>query len=154
VTGRGLFVFGGNATAPAVEVLAAGTTNAIAASFPPQDVSGAAAAALDGDRVLVAWATGNHGSFLTYDLARPDPNVSPVTAALPCSAKHIDLFGLDATRALAIAEDGDSCAFTWDGQSVTPVALKVPRRGARGVRSPTGAVIVVGGSSTLEEFAP
>jgi hypothetical protein len=152
VPGRGLFVFGGSATAPAVEVLAPGTSMAIAASFPSQNVAGAAATALDGDRVLVAWANGAAASFLTYDLSRPDPNVAPVTGTLPCPAAHFDLFGVDAKRALGIAEKGDSCAFLWDGATVTPVPLKVARRGARALRSPTGAVIVVGGSATLEEF--
>lgn len=154
VPGRGLLVFGGNGSAPAIELLAPGATTAIAASFPARDVSGAAATALDGDRVLFAWAKGPVGTFLTLDLAHPDANAAAIDAALPCAARHVDLLALDANRALGIAEDGASCAFTWDGSGVMEVPLKLPRRGARGIRLPTGAIGVVGGSATIEEYAP
>jgi hypothetical protein len=153
--GRGLVVFGGTALAPAIEVLAPGATAATAASFPPNATSGAAATALDGDHVLVAWGRAGdpNGSFLALDLAHPDPSATPVSAPLPCAAKHLDLFALDPTHALGIAEDGDSCAFVWDGKSAATAPLRVPRRGARGVRLPNGAIGVVGGSATVESFA-
>jgi hypothetical protein len=154
MAGRGLVVFGGDATAPAVEVLAPNTTTAITASFPARAVSGAAGTAIDGDRVLFAWATGTAGSFLTLDLAHPDVTAVPVTATLPCAARHLDAVTLDPKTALIVAEDGPSCAFTWDGQIVKEIPLRIPRKGARAIRLPTGAVAIVGGSATVEQFAP
>ncbi len=154
VAGRGLVVFGGDGKAPAVEILAPGATSTTVAAFPAMNVTGSAGAALDGDRVLFAWATGTMGSFLTLDLAHPDPAITAVTASLPCSAKHLDVLALDAKTALVVAEDGPSCAFTWDGAVVKEIPLRIPRRGARAIRLPTGAIAIVGGSATMEQFIP
>ncbi len=152
VAGRGLVVFGGDAKAPAIEIFAPGASTSTVTSLPPRDVRGAAGAALDADHVLFAWASGTSGWFLAVDLAHPDPAAAPVAATLPCAAKHLDVLALDAKTALVVAEDGPSCAFTWDGATVKEIPLRIPRRGARAIRLPTGAVAIVGGNATVEQF--
>jgi hypothetical protein len=154
VAGRGLVVFGGDAKAPAIEIVPPGATASTVTTLPPQNVAGSAGTALDGDRVLFVWATGTTGSFFTVDLAHPDPAAVAVTATLPCSAKHVDVQTLDPKTVLVVAEDGPSCAFTWDGTTVKEVPLRIARRGARAIRLPTGAVAIVGGNATIEQFTP
>ncbi len=152
VPGRGLLVFGGDAAAPAAELLAPGSKTSTVLGFPTANVTGAAGAALDGDRVVFAWAKGTAGSFVTLDLARPSPAFAPTAATLPCAASHLDVLALDTRRVLVVAEDGPSCAFTWDGAAITEIPLRIPRRGARAIRLPTGGIAIVGGSATVEQF--
>jgi hypothetical protein len=154
VAGRGLVVFGGSATAPAVEILADDATSAVPTGFAPQSIMGATLVALDANHLVAAWASGTKATFFALDLTNVAQSATPVDATLPCSAKHMDLVALDAKTTFGVAEDGDSCAFTWDGATITPVALKVPRRGARAIKLPTGEIAIVGGSTTIESFMP
>ena len=66
----------------------------------------------------------------------------------------MDLQALDSKTVLVVAEDGPNCAFTWDGATIKEVPLRIPRKGARALRLPTGAIAIVGGSVTPEQFVP
>jgi hypothetical protein len=150
VSGHGLVVIGGSATAAGVEVLAAGSTSAVSLGFPP-DAGTWVAAPYDGNVVVLA-ATGTPRSV--------DVGCASQCASQPFSkdpgATVIELHTADAKGVFALARDADGTtrAFRLAPATATEVKLLVPRKNARSVRLPTGNIAVVGGATTIESFRP
>lgn len=161
VDGRGLVVYGGNATAAGAEILAPGATLATPLPFPADAVHGCGAALLDGTHVLIVGgtgATGDTGAGLparVLDLtcttsctpvAWPDAIKLTTAQALPLAADAAFVLGDDAT--------GASHAYRISAAAgMREIALKTPRSGGRLVFSPTGATHVVGGNAAgIEQY--
>lgn len=150
LTGRGLVVAGGSATASGVEVLAAGATASVPLGFPP-DAGTWAAAPYDGNVIVLAAA----GPPRSIDLGCASSCMSQPFSKDPGSVV-VELHKGDAKGAFALARDADGTtrAFILGPMAAKEVPLKIPRKNARSVRLPTGAIAVVGGATTIESFRP
>jgi hypothetical protein len=164
VPGRGLLVCGGAATGPGCELFAPGTTAAVPLPYPADPTRGAAAAALDGTMVILVG--GADTSADAGGAPRPTRRVdtsctascqaTPWGKGLPVLLSPIEAHAVRG-GALFVAGDapgGQSAAYLVTDSATDPVPLRVPRRGARTVRSPTGSVLVVGGANQVEAFEP
>jgi len=151
VTGRGLVVVGGSANGAGVEILAAGATVASPLAFPSDPVVGCAAATLDASRVLVVGGSS------------PTPRVYDLACTASCAATGwADTTALVRAEAHALAPDaalviGDDADGATRVLRVTPagareIAPKIPRRGARSLRTSNGGVLLVGGAPGLEQY--
>jgi hypothetical protein len=176
VTGRGLVVVGGSDTAPGVEVLAPGSSEFVALPFAPEPLEGAAATALDGNRLLLAGGSDPQGTPMparTLDLAcssscTPQSLAGTENAALSSASA----WTLSPSRALVFGtapggapDAGNNCVVVVKVLGTTgqaeAIPLREPRTGATALALPTGQVAVAGGRSpggqpvrTLELFIP
>lgn len=152
VNGRGLFVYGGSATAAGAEILAPGSSVATPLPLAPDPVIGCDATTLDATHVLVVGGTGaDTGSVpaRVIDLtcttncapvAWPDPVPLLAAQVLPITTDAVFVLGTDAT--------GASHAYRTSANAGTrEIPLRTPRQGARLVYSPTGAFLVLGGNA-------
>lgn len=159
VEGRGLVVYGGDAAGAGAEVLAPGASLATALPFPPDAVRGCAAAALDHGHVVIAGgrgATGDEGGGLparVLDLACTTA-CAPASwpGALPLARAEAYALGADAAFVVGDDASGATRAYRASSSELREIALKVPRRGARLVATPTGSFVVVGGGAGLEQY--
>ncbi|HEX8796369.1 MAG TPA: hypothetical protein VF765_35705 [Polyangiaceae bacterium] len=167
VSGRGLVVTGGSATAAGVEILAPMQTTGSALPFPPDATIGASSSAFghDASHVLVAGGltpTGADAGVRKLDLgcgsncgvmgtdswgSLPTPLGDSTTFVLPGD-----------TTALVIGNalpSGATHAFVVDSASSgkpTELQTKVPHSNARAMISPTGTVVLYGGATEIESF--
>jgi len=150
VEGRGLVVVGGDPAAAGAELLAPGATLATPLPFPADAVKGCGATALDNARVAVA---GGGGPVRVLDLACttactpsswPDP--------IPLVRAEARRLAPDAAFVLGDDADGVTHAYRASATGLREVPLRNPRRGARLVASPIGALAVVGGGPGIEQY--
>lgn len=149
--GRGLVVYGGNATAPGGEVIAPNATTSSALPFAPDDIRACGATALDGTRVLVA---GKEARVLDLGCAADcKPAAWPGTLDLA----RAEAFTLFPDAALVVGDDasGNTKAFRASATGAREIPLKTPRRGARLVALPqNGVCAIVGGNAPgIEQYA-
>ena len=161
VDGRGLLVYGGNATAAGAELLAPGSTLATPLPFPPDAVHGCGAALLDSTHVLIVGgtgATGDTGAGLPARVLDLACTTSCAPVAWPDAVKLTTAQAqpLAADAAFVVGDDasGNTHAYRISAAAgMREVALKTPRQGGRLVYSPTGAMHVVGGNAAgIEQY--
>lgn len=152
VEGRGVVVLGGSTTAPGIEVLGAGGTSAAALAYDPIKVPVLSAAALDGGHVVAGAAPALY-DLTCVSTCKPAPWKAPAVTLV-----HADYFPLPnlTTDILAVGWDaqGDTHVVRVTEKTATDVPLKVPRKRARGVAMPNGAVGVFGGALQAESYFP
>lgn len=152
ITGRGLLVVGGSATAAGLEIVAPQATKGVPLPFPPEPASDLAVVALDAPRVLVV---GGAPAFRTADLGCATACTLPAfeaPAGLALASPHAVSFG---ATALVSATDGTSArAFVATTTSVREIVLRTKRTRATLVPLPTGNVAIVGDATELESFRP
>jgi hypothetical protein len=157
VEGRGLVVVGGSGAAPGVEVLGAGATAGSALAFAPDATAGAGAAALDGAHVVVAGGT---AAPRALDLGcAPSASTTCTTSwpPLPAPLARASVYPIDKASAFVVGDDaaGTMHAYRIGPSNALEIALKIPRKLARTLALPTGAIAIVGGGSkTIESFVP
>ncbi|HVH48145.1 MAG TPA: hypothetical protein VM925_37685, partial [Labilithrix sp.] len=152
VEGRGLVIVGGDATASGAEVLAKGATLGTPLPFPADSVRGCAATALDNAHVAIAGG-GSGGPVRVLDLAC-------TTACGPASwpdslpLVRAEAFALAPDAAIVLGDDasGASHAYRASAAGLRELPLRIPRRGARLVATPTNAYAVVGGGPGIEQY--
>lgn len=166
VSGRGLVVTGGSTTAPAVEIIAPMETMGQALAYPPDPSIGAGSStfANDAQHLLVAGgltATGADAGVRELDLGcSPSASDTCVDSwgSLPVPLGNASTFVLpDNQSALVIGSElrsGATHAYLVDSSGKpTEVPTKVPHTNARAMLSPTGTVLLFGGSGEIESFA-
>lgn len=158
VEGRGLVVAGGSATAPGVEILAAGAFMTAPLAYPPDDTVFAGATALSNESVLLAGGvsvqSGAQGSR-TLDLTCA-ASCTPATwqPAPPDALIEAQAFPLSATEVLVVgnALSGATHVYRMTSSHTTEVPTKVPHVNARAIVTPVGSIAIVGGSDLIETF--
>jgi hypothetical protein len=168
VSGRGLVVTGGSATAPGVEVLAPmPATQGAALPFPPDASAGAGSAYLPSQNLLLV-AGGFGPNNADAGVRTVDPacasNCAPKTwSSLPVAIGNAQAFSFVASASstnpasgivLGDGADGTTHAFLLASTAATEVPTKVPHKNARASISPLGSIVVVGGASEIESFYP
>jgi hypothetical protein len=159
VTGRGLVVYGGSASAAGGEVLADGATVGAPLPYPADAVKGCGLAALDTSKVVVAGGRGALGDTGAGLPAR----VLDLSCASGCSPApwqgivplvRADAIATAADAVLVAGDDasGASRVFRASSTELREVPLKIGRRGARLVALPTHALGVVGGAPVIESY--
>lgn len=151
VEGRGLVVYGGDAAAAGAELLTAGATLAAPLPLPTDAVKGCAAAALDSSHLAVVG--GASGPVRVFDLACTTA-CAAVSWADSLPLLRADAATLAPDAALVLGDDaaGASHLYRASATGLREIALKVPRRGARLVTTPTDAFVVVGGAAGIEQY--
>jgi hypothetical protein len=169
--GYGLVIEGGNVTADStasgVELLAAGSTEALAMAYPIDTTTGAGMTALDGSHLLVVGgatdpATGGAAArVFTVPCKTTACAAAPWSAALPTPLTFAQAFAIDASSAFVVGEDakGAMHAYRLSATAAVEVPFRVPRSHARAVRLPLGSpgagpIAVVGGATNIESFLP
>ena len=150
VEGRGLVVVGGDAAGAGAELLAPGATLATPLPFPPDAVKGCGAAALDNARVAVA---GGGGPVRVLDLACTTA-CTPSSWPDPIPLVRVEARRLSPDAAFVLGDDADGVthAYRASAEGLREVPLRNPRRGARLVSNPMGALAVVGGGPGIEQY--
>lgn len=159
VSGRGLVVYGGSASAEGGEVLADAASIAAPLPYPPDPVNGCALAALDTTKVVVAGGKGAAGDTGAGLPARAI-DLGCASGCAPAAWKGVvplvraDAAGVAGDAALVVGDDasGATKAFRASPGELREVPLKIGRRGARLVPLPTHAVGIVGGAATIESY--
>jgi hypothetical protein len=164
VPGRGLLVCGGSAAGAGCELLAPSATASVPLPYPPDATRGAAAAALDGTTVLLVGGVdpSDDAGVLPARIRRIDAactsacQPSPWGKGLPVALAPVEAHALRGSALFVLGDgpDGKSVAYLATDAATDPVPLRVPRRGARSLRSPTGSILVVGGAKEIESFEP
>ena len=146
VEGRGLVVYGGDAKGPGGEVLAPNATVATPLPYPPDAVKGCAATALDQTHVLVAGGDGGPARVLDLTCAS---NCTPAVwqGAIPLTRAEAADLAPDAALVVGDDAQGATHAYRASPAELKEIPLKTARRGARLVRAPTDALLVVGGGA-------
>jgi hypothetical protein len=162
VTGRGLVVAGGSATARGAEVVPPlPATAATPLAYPPDASTGAGATTLDTGHVLLAGGvtpSGADAGARVVDLACSMGCMPTKWASLPVAVGNAQAFSWDAADALVVGSEaagpksGLTHAFRLTSSAATEVPTKVPHTNARAVVSPVGTILVVGGASQIESF--
>ncbi len=150
VEGRGLVVVGGDGAAAGAELLARGATLATPLPFPPDAIKGCGAATLDNAHVAVV---GSGGPVRVLDLACTTactPAAWP--DAVPVVRAEMQPLAADAAFVLGDDAEGATHAYRASAAGLREVPLRNPRRGARLVRNPVGALTVVGGGVGIEQY--
>jgi hypothetical protein len=159
VQGRGLVVAGGSATAQGVEILATGGTAGSPLAYPPDDATGAGAAALDAQHVILAGGLTSAGAdpgVRSIDLACTQC-AAAAWPALPSPLASAEVFASDASDALVVGDDAAATTHVYVLAAAAPTQelnTRVPLSGARAVVSPVGSVVLFGGATVIESFVP
>lgn len=150
VEGRGLVVYGGTASAPAGEVIAASANDSAGLPFPADDIRTCGATALDGTHLLVA---GKEARVLDLACAA---DCKPVAWPGTLDLVRAEAFTLFPDAVLVVGDDasGNTKAIRASNGGPRDVPLKNPRRGARLVALPQNgyAAIVGGGAAGIEQY--
>ncbi len=160
VQGRGLVVIGGSASAPGVEIVSTGGTSGAPLGYPPDDATGAGAAALDAQHVLLAGGLTGAGvdpGVRSIDLTCTQQCSPAPWPALPASLSSAQVFASDASDALVVGDDATATTHVYVLSAAAPTVeldTRVPLSGARAVVSPLGSVVLFGGASVIESFIP
>jgi hypothetical protein len=161
VDGRGLVVVGGAASGAGAELLAPGATNASPLPVPADPVRGCGAVALDGSHVLVVGGTDAAGAVAptrVLDLGcTTGCTLSPWPLTVPLVRAQAGKLTADA--ALVVGDDASGATHAFrvtnasaDQGGLREIPLKVARRGARLVQTPTNAFAIVGGGTGIEQY--
>jgi hypothetical protein len=152
VEGRGLVIVGGNDTAAGAELLAPGATLATPLPFPADAVKGCGAATLDTAHVAVVGGPAA-GPVRVLDLACTT-SCTPASWPDPLPVVRAEVVALAPTTAFVLGDDasGATHAYRASATGMREVPLRTPRRGARLVMTPTGALTVVGGAAGIEQY--
>jgi hypothetical protein len=167
VSGRGLVVTGGSATAHGVEVLSPSATQGAALPYAPDPSVGAGSGYLPSQKLLlVAGGLGPGGADAGVRTVDPAcaSNCTPTPwAALPVPVGNAQMFSFVASvsssnpaSGIVFGSDamGTTHAFLLTSTAATEVPTKVPHKNARVSISPLGSILVVGGASEIESFYP
>jgi hypothetical protein len=150
VEGRGLVIYGGTASAPGAEVIAATASDSAGLPFPADDVRACGATALDGTHLLVA---GKEARVLDLACAA---DCKPVPWPGTLDLARAEAFTLFPDAALVVGDDatGNTKAFRASAGGPREIVLKNPRRGAHVVALPQNgyAAIVGGGAAGIEQY--
>lgn len=151
VEGRGLVVWGGDATAAGGEVLAPNATVATPLPYPADAIKGCAATALDQTHVLIAGGDG--GPARVIDLAC-SANCTPAVWQGAIPLVRAEAAPLAADAALLVGDDaaGATHVYRASPTELREIPLKNPRRGAHLLRAPAEALVVVGGGAASIEM--
>jgi hypothetical protein len=168
-TSYGLVVAGGSASAAGVEVVMMGSTSgAPLMQFPADATSGAGAAQLDAQHVVVAG--GFTGLFQDPGVRSLDLGCNPTSTSCATSTSWGSLpvalgtaqafaWGL-ADDALVVGNDlgGVTHVFRLGTAAAasgpTEIPTRVPHKNARALWSPVGSVVLFGGANMIESFVP
>jgi len=152
VEGRGVVVVGGSSTAPGIEVLGAGGTSAAALAFDPIREPMLSVAAIDGGHI-VAGAKPALYDLTCVSMCKPTAWMAP-----PVALVHADYFPLlnITTDIVMVGWDAQNAThmFRIAEKNVAEIPLKVPRKRARGVAMPNGAIGIFGGALQAESYFP
>lgn len=159
VTGRGLVVAGGSATAKGVELLAEKTPTGSALPYPSDPSVGSGAIALDQQHVLLAGGLTpdmKDAGVREIDLGCTSSCAAMTWSALPVAVGAAQVFSIDPANAFMVGSEpsGTSHAYRLTSTAATEVPFKVPRQNARAIVSPVGSIVVVGGATEIESFWP
>ena len=148
VPGRGLVVSGSTMGMAGLELVPA---NSSPLTITTMTWPAGVCAALDGARVVVATGT----SATVTDLGCA-PNCMPTPFGGTLANAPLQLFSSTANDIFALGDamDGTTHAYRLSKDSSVEVPFKGPHKRARGLRLPTGAIAVVGGSNVIESFVP
>lgn len=156
VEGHGLLVAGGSETAAGAELLAEGASAFTALGYPPDPTAGAGLGPLSSARVLRSGGHNPDGSAAaTVELSLA---CGSACAATPRSAvvelDQAQSFAFD-DRVLTVGTtaDGETRGAFIDGDQVTILSLREPRRHGTVLGLPTGQVAVVGGTRISDNVA-
>ncbi len=176
VIGQGLVVAGGSATAPGAEIFFEGSssTESHALPFAPDGSVGSGAAALDGQRVLLAGGivSGMDAGVRIIDLGCTPPAAAPadgcvptVWPGLPTLLASAQVFASGGGNAMVVgsepplAGDGGSTAdagvthvYGLTSAGPSEIATKVRHTNARAIASPLGTLVLFGGAGEIESF--
>lgn len=160
VEGRGLVVYGGDAKASAVELLAPGATGASALPFPPDPVKGCSLATLDNQHVLVAGGTGAAGDTgaglppRVIDLACTTACAPIPWPSAPVVLTRAQSFGLSFDKAFIVGDDANGATHAYRAMptELREIPLKIGRQHARMIPTPTKSVVIVGGGAGIEQY--
>jgi hypothetical protein len=151
VQGRGLVVVGGDATGAGAEVLAPNATLAAPLPFPADPIKGCGATALENARVAVVG--GDSGPVRLLDLACTTSCApAPWPDALPLVRAEVASLTADAVFVLGDDASGATHAYRASATGLREVTVKVPRRGARLLPTPTNSLVVLGGAAGIEQY--
>jgi len=160
VTGRGLVVTGGDATATGVEILSPlPSSTGASLPYPPDSSVGAGTTALaGGQKVLVAGGvtpSGQDAGVRAIDLSCAT-DCTTVWPALPVAIGATQAFALNATTAIVVGSEvsGPTHVFRLTSSSVRELPTRVLHKNARASLTPLGTLTVVGGASEIESFTP
>jgi hypothetical protein len=161
VTGEGLVVCGGSASAPGVEFIGSGQTSAVELAYPPDPSTGGGAGMLDSQHVLLAGGltpTGGDAGVRIINLQcgavcnpQPWPGLPiPITSA----QTFVSLGGTGAVVVGSESVSGATHVFSLSSGGPVAVPTKVPHFNARATISPTGTLVLFGGAPEIESFTP
>lgn len=160
IKGYGLLVVGGGADKGA-EILPKGATVSNVIELPTDPTVGASLAQLDDTHAIVVGGDQGGGTGAPSRIINPrcltGCTADPWGANLPFTSTSTQLFGLDASSALLLAEDGTGATHTFvvDAKTITEIPTRIARHGARATRGPLGNIVLAGGGSgTLESYIP
>lgn len=159
VEGRGLVVVGGDGKSAGAEVLAPGATTATPLPFPPDPVRGCGAATLDNAHVAIAGGSGVAGDA-SAGVAVRVLDLACTTACAPAAwpdaipLVRAQAVGLASDAAFVLGDDttGATHAYRASAGGLKEIPIRIPRRGARLVPTPTNAIIVLGGGVGIEQY--
>lgn len=169
VSGLGLVVAGGSASASGVEVFAlpqtAGTTGSVATRatalpYPPDASVGAGATTLTTTTVLLAGGITpslQDAGARTIDLGCSAACAPAQWASLPVPILSAQAFTLNPASAFVVGNQpfsGTTHAFLLTTASATEIPTKTPHTNATATLSPVGSIVLVGGANTIESFVP
>ena len=161
VKGTGLVVCAGSDAAAGVEVLGAGAASGVALAYPPDPSTGAGAASLDGQHVVLAGGvtgTGDDAGVRVIDLTCSGSACAPAAwPPLPQPLTPAQAFSSDATDVLVIGDDASGTTQVFrltPGAPPSQVPTKVAHSRARAIVSPMGSVVLYGGAGEIESFIP
>jgi len=158
VVGRGLVVADGAPDGPGLELLPPNAATPVSLPYVAREVTGAAAVQLEGTTLALVGgktAQGAAAPGFTVDLAcaaacAPAAFGGALQRVLaPAVAFHT---GEGAVLLVGDAPDGASHAVRVGRTDAVDVPFRIPRRGGRAIRLPTGHVAVAGGASAIESY--
>jgi hypothetical protein len=163
--GRGLVVGGGSTSAAGIEIVGPGAVAGSGLAYPPDGSSGASMTEIDSTHVLVAGGVmpdGSDAGVRELDLGCAQAcGSAPGTqtwGALPVPVTNAFVFDyINPPRGFLVGSEpasGLTHTFLLTPTGATEVPTKVPHTNARGINSPVGTVLIVGGAGEIESFVP
>lgn len=165
ISGQGLVVTGGSATAAGVEIVVLPTSGGTSVTgtplpFAADPTEGAGATALSNETVIVAGGLSAGGDLTAINSIDVSCRASCLESAwsmpLPVPLLTAQAFTLNSTTALIVGNEaitGATHAYIATATSLAEVATKVPHTNARAIWTPVGSIALVGGSNLIETFA-
>jgi hypothetical protein len=165
ISGLGLVITGGSATAAGVEVIAlarSGATTGSLLAYPPDPSVGSGAAALDTSHLVLAGgveADGSSAGVRTIDATCLASCAPMAWQPLGATLGSAQTFGIDGSSAFVVGSDSSSGlthVYRVTSTASVEAATKVAHTNAGAVASPiglVGSILVVGGAPAIESFA-